>query len=279
VLFEPNETPYDLRFRIFRIPVRVHPMFWLFSAILGWPGQAGSMTIPLVLIWVGAVFVSVLIHEMGHVFMGRAFGSDGYIVLYSFGGLAVGSNQVPRRGQRILVSFAGPLAQFLLLGVVLLVLSRSGPHLDLRDNPAEGEGFFEQCWFWLLVHLAPYPPLGRKLIFDLIVINLFWPVLNLLPIWPLDGGQISREVFRGLMPDRGVRVSLGVSLLVAGLLAVNAIVALPNVKGKPLIPVIGELFAGGMFMIFFFGLFALGSWQALQALEAEKRWVDDRWEQ
>src|SRR5438552_3023244 len=35
-LLEPNETPYDLRFALFGIPIRVHPMFWLVSAVLGW---------------------------------------------------------------------------------------------------------------------------------------------------------------------------------------------------------------------------------------------------
>ena len=30
------ETPYDLRFRLLGIPVRVHPLFWLVMAVLGW---------------------------------------------------------------------------------------------------------------------------------------------------------------------------------------------------------------------------------------------------
>ena len=31
-----SPTPYDLKFTLFGIPVRVHPFFWLFSAIMGW---------------------------------------------------------------------------------------------------------------------------------------------------------------------------------------------------------------------------------------------------
>src|SRR3954464_14267452 len=90
VLLEPQETPYDLRFRLFGIPVRVHPLFWLFSAILGWNWIEEGVA--YVLLWVACVFISVMIHELGHIFMGLVFGSPGYIVLYSFGGLAVGSN-------------------------------------------------------------------------------------------------------------------------------------------------------------------------------------------
>ena len=35
ILLEPGHTPYDLHFRVFGIPVRVHPMFWLVAAIMG----------------------------------------------------------------------------------------------------------------------------------------------------------------------------------------------------------------------------------------------------
>ena len=75
----------------------------------------------------------------------------------------------------------------------------------------------------------------------------------------------------------GVRTSLGISLIVAAeLLAINALAAiqkddgsafLPGLGGKPLIPYIGEIFAGGWFMVLFFVLFAVQSLQLLQAAE------------
>jgi Zn-dependent protease len=251
VLFEPNETAFDLRFRIFRIPVRVHPFFWLISALFGWPGNIGPMTMPFLLVWIVCVFVSILIHEMGHVLMGRLFGSDGYIVLYSFGGIAVGSSDLNRRWQRVLVYFAGPLAQFVLLGLTLAVLVA----LSLGGR-------------------ADFHPLVERAFFALVAINLFWPLLNLLPIWPLDGGRISREFFEAAMPERGTRVALGVSLVVAGLLAVNAVATL---TGRTLIPVIGPLLGGG-YLVFLFAMLAIGSWQMLQAVEAERRWRDEHWD-
>src|SRR6516162_10157851 len=100
-------------------------MFWVVMAVLGWgggPGSEGGMFLVALLAWVAACFVSVLIHEMGHVFMGRLFGTDGHIVLYSFGGIAIDSNAVSSGARRALVAFAGPLAQFLLLGAVMLVI-------------------------------------------------------------------------------------------------------------------------------------------------------------
>src|SRR5436309_11786 len=102
MLSEPQPSPYDLHFELFGTRVRIHPFFWLFSAILGWPWMADGFH--YLLIWIVCSFLSILLHEFGHIWMGKLFGNDGYIVLYSFGGLAVGSNDVRARWQRMLVS-------------------------------------------------------------------------------------------------------------------------------------------------------------------------------
>src|SRR5438552_2066073 len=149
VFFEPDRSQFDWNFRIFRIDVRVHPMFWLFSAILGW--NALSAGFGFLLVWIVCVFVSVLIHELGHVFMGRLFGSHGHIVLYSFGGLAIGSSSLHNRWQRIAVYFAGPLAGFLLFGLV--------------------------CWAARHMDQQTIGPLLRSTIRYLVWINLFWGIL------------------------------------------------------------------------------------------------------
>jgi Zn-dependent protease len=289
VFFEPTQTQFDLRFRLFGIPIRIHPAFWILSAALGWrggPDLGGQLFVPSLLLWVAACFVSILIHEMGHVFMGRYFGSDGHIVLYSFGGLAIGSNALSSGRQRALVAFAGPLAQFLLLGVVVgvawqfIIPAGLRPLLQLDwDLPGR---------FLVLIRASTrdHPLLGDFVV-DMIQINLFWPILNLLPIWPLDGGQINREVCLGLSPRRGLSLSLGISLLLAGVLAVNALLAIhdsegkpviPFGQGKPLIPVVGWLFAGGWFMVLLFVMLAMQSLRLLQSLDAERRWQDEHWD-
>src|SRR5262249_22343115 len=147
--------------------------------------------LPYLFAWVVCVFVSILLHEFGHILMGRLFGSHGYIVLYGFGGLAVGSSDLLRRWQRILVSLAGPLAQLLLFALLWAV----GPPLVAG---LEGKGARE---------------FAEEILHQLVWINLGWAVLNLLPIWPLDGGKISRELLVALRPLEGVRVSLIVSLV------------------------------------------------------------------
>jgi Zn-dependent protease len=246
VFFEPDETRYDLRWRMFGTRVRVHPMFWLIALVLGYDAfiQYG---VGFVLAWVACVFVSVLLHEFGHVWMGRLFGSHGYIVLYSFGGLAIGSNSLRRRWQRVLVLLAGPGIQLVLWGLLRWI----------PIDPSVG---------------ADKPKLLDLVLVMLLEINLIWPILNLLPIWPLDGGQITREVCQALMPARGTALSLGISMVVSGLLAAHVLMAS---RGRPLLPYVP---AFGMMTALFFAMFCVNSFIALQAENERRRgWDHDEW--
>ena len=84
---DPSPSPYDLHFRVFGIPVRIHPSFWILSAVFGWGTlQAGF---GFLLLWILCFFISILVHELGHILMGMIFGRRGHIVLYGFGGLAI----------------------------------------------------------------------------------------------------------------------------------------------------------------------------------------------
>jgi len=246
----PQPTPFDLHWRMFGIDVRVHPFFWLVSAVLGW--WATRYSLLFLLLWVLCVFASVLIHELGHVLVGRLFGSEGHILLYSFGGLAIGASNLRQRWQRVLVLFAGPFAQFLILALVV-----AG---QVALSSAEGGG-------------ARGMPQLRAVLGMLFLINLFWPILNLLPIYPLDGGQISREVLEGVLGQRGVVAALGISVGLAALLAVQMV--------WPFIPFL-PIGGGEIYMAIFFALMAVSSYQLLQVEMSRRpaRYEDDRlpWE-
>lgn len=239
-LIEPNPSPADLKWRMLGTDVRVHPSFWLMTAVLGWsladPQRGGNLG--HLLLWILVVFVSILIHEFGHVVAGRMFGSPGHIVLYSFGGLAVGSNNLSNRWQRIIVSFAGPLAQFIVYGLVLLGAQRllSDADTAIDSNP-------------LLLRAVDF----------LLFVNLYWPLFNLLPIWPLDGGQIARETLTWFMPRKGLVASLGLSALCSGAIAVYF------------------LNKQQFFNALLFGMFALSAFQMLQQVnESRQPWDEDR---
>jgi stage IV sporulation protein FB len=270
LLLEPGHTAYDLHFRVAGIPVRVHPMFWLVTAIMGFQElNAPSQGLARFAIWVGCVFFSILIHEMGHVVMGRLCGRDGKIVLYAFGGLAIPDGHLYNRWQRIAVSFAGPLAQFLLIAVLALVVI-----IPNHDN-AEPLLDFVRFMFGLRPvadRFLEMPELMQDLVWDLLFINLFWALLNLLPIWPLDGGQISKDLLEGARPGgQGVRTAYGISLVVAALLTIHCIAGANGKKFIPFLPTFGSIFSALLF-----GSLAVQSWQLLQQ-ERNPPWRREDW--
>jgi stage IV sporulation protein FB len=271
MFLEPTPTSYDLRWRMFGIPVRVHPMFWLVSLIMG--SSVMEAGVHYLLIWVGCLFVSILIHELGHVWMGQWFGSHGHIVLYGFGGLAIGSNHLDQRWQRVLVSLAGPAAGFLFLAALFLVLWIWEPdafplYLVLALNDL---GLPLDTLPRLGGVLQRPDPLILFIVGNLIFINLLWGLVNLLPIWPLDGGMISRDLCEAVSPRSGLTQSLGISLVVAGLLAIHCFLV---VMGRQLFP----LRFGSPYSALLFAVLALQSFQLLQQIQAEQRRMEDHWE-
>jgi Zn-dependent protease len=251
MLIEPAPTPYDLRFHLFGTSVRVHPLFWLVMIIFGWPYlDDGFIYLGL---WVFCGFVSILLHEFGHVWAGKAFRSDGYIVLYGLGGLAVGASDIRGRWRRVVVYLAGPLIQLAGIYLPLKLWAQSLTPETLRNIPPQ-----------VLITVD-----------ILMAINLLWPLLNLAPVWPLDGGKVAREVCTWLVPGNGLRVSLILSAAVGALLAINSLMA---ANGRAFIPYIP---AGGTFMAFFYAILAFESFQALQQVPPWRRYEpDDRlpWE-
>jgi len=263
VFFEPSQTQFDLRFRLFGIDVRVSPWFWVIMAAMGWgggPAHDREHFLQHLIVWIACCFVSILIHEMGHVLAGRLFGSDGHIVLYGMGGLAIGSSGLDRRWQRIVVYAAGPGADFLLVGLIWGGLVLAG------------------------VDRTTMPLMAREAFADMVWINLVWGFMNLLPVFPLDGGQISRDVCSGLWHDRGVRISLGLSTLVAALIALHAAaLMLSQTYVERVVGVVRELGGwsgfllglGGWYVAIFFGMLAMSSFATLQQIERQHREWDD----
>src|SRR5262249_32038586 len=95
----PDHSRYDLHLRVLGVSVRVHPTFWLTTGALAW-GMTIADGIQYLPIVIAYFFVAVLMHESGHVCMGRIFGLHGHIVFYGLGGVTIGSDQLRRRWQR-----------------------------------------------------------------------------------------------------------------------------------------------------------------------------------
>ena len=208
-----------VRFSIFGIPVEVQPFFWITLVILGGALDANSpAAIMAVGLFVVAGFLSILVHELGHALMARKFGAYSAITLQAFGGYAAYSGVRLSRPQSFAVTAAGPAVQ-LLLGLVVWFLA---PHLPALNHNAH---YFLGILIW---------------------ISIAWAVLNLLPVLPLDGGQMLNAM---LGPQR-IRVTLWVTVVVAvvGGLAMYAL-------------------SGSLLFSLFLGMFA---WQAFQALRENR---------
>ena len=212
-LNEPPPSRGEILFVLFGFPVRVHPFFWLVTLFLGYQ----SRDLRTLLACVAAIFVAILVHELGHAAVMRAYGLRPAITLHGLGGVTSdrGSGQfLPRlyAFEQILISAAGPAAGFLLAAAVCGVLAAFGRPVSLALGMPYG----------IRMDFEPFAnnPLLTDFVQFLLFVSVIWGLVNLLPVYPLDGGQIAREAFLAINPRGGVRQSLLVSLWTAAAMAV-----------------------------------------------------------
>ena len=180
-------------FKLFGIPVRVEPVFWLTLGLIGFlsTNMQSANAILLLALFVIAGFLSILIHEMGHALMVKHYKQPTQIVLSSFGGYATHPAGVLDRKQSFLVTAAGPGLQVL----AALALLFSIPYLNLQGN------------------------LFTLFLFRFIEISIFWAILNCLPVIPLDGGRMLESI---LGPRRRAGLHL-TSLITASIIGIYAL--------------------------------------------------------
>ena len=219
-----------LQFSLFRFPVVIQPSFWIMGVLMGYGLTQGPHGhVMNLVIWIIILFLSILWHELGHAFMFRRYGNESDVVLYSFGGLAIPQGRVRlTRGQDIVVSAAGPVFQ-LLIGLPLWWLNSKG-------------------YLWEFSQGRPFAGLA---LVNLMWVNLTWALVNLLPVYPLDGGRISFALFG----PRRETLALQLSLAVA---AGAAIYCLTVKMG---------------FAALFFGLLAYNNWRRLKG-DPEVPWMN-----
>ncbi|NNJ24509.1 site-2 protease family protein [Alienimonas chondri] len=187
----PNPTPLDLRFSLFGVPVWVSAWHWLGAGYFGWqlaeafgPGNLGGVTLATHLaMGMLCVFLSILLHEMGHAMAAHWFGMNRAILMTMLGGLAYGPLRPGTKWwQLVLIALAGPFVQFLfaaiLFGGMLAASVANG-------GPVGGS------------------PLAVTLFQSLLLVNIVWPLFNLLPIVPLDGGHVLQYTLGRFMGRRG----------------------------------------------------------------------------
>lgn len=256
-LAEPGRTAYDLNFSLFGFPVRVHPAFLILPLLLG-AGllqdentNAGVMLVLLIIIF----FVSILVHELGHAVAFKYYGQGSRIVIYWMGGLAIpdqagnvwGSPRRPSIGsnQQIIISLAGPVFGFILAGLIIGLIYLIGGEINYRQNnllPSLGVDLRNS----IFAESAQVSTLQTVLFVSLFA-NVFINVLNLAPVYPLDGGQVARQIFLKFDSYNGTRYSMMFSIVIAILIALFS-------------------FQHDQFIALFFGFMAWSNYTTLQQM-------------
>jgi Zn-dependent protease len=220
--------------RFFGITVRVHILFVIWAAFRllqdsnNWEWRAAFM---------GLLFGIVLLHEFGHCFGARAVGGDAEdILMWPLGGLAFA--HAPMRPWPQFVTVAcGPLVNLifcLLSGAVLAYYAGTLRIFSLDPD---------------IMPVAPGPPW-------LIYVSLFYSVnywllaFNLLPIYPMDGGQLLQTI---LWPFLGLRRSMEIACSL-------------GLVGAVLLGMWGLTGGGGGMLIFIAIFGGFTCWQRLQQL-------------
>lgn len=169
-------------FSIRGIPVAISPWFLVLLFLYGRGDLMGG------LLWAVCITVSLLAHELGHALVAKTFGLSPRILLHGFGGLTQHQRAANATHEALIIA-SGPAAG-LALGIVTVGVVFVVGAVDLRSAAV------------------------LTMVDALLYINFFWSAVNLLPLWPLDGGQLFRlGVLRVLSPRDAHRVTHGLSLL------------------------------------------------------------------
>jgi Zn-dependent protease/CBS domain-containing protein len=161
--------------KIFGINFRIHVTFFLllFFIFVSVLNQQGFDKAVLATVFICAVFICVLIHEIGHSLIARHFGKEAKsITLLPIGGVAVMEEIPEKPKQEIAMSIVGPLINLFIAGV-LYVLVGSWTGIGVPNL---------------------YPESARVFLGNLIGVNIMLAIFNLIPAFPMDGGRVLRGI-------------------------------------------------------------------------------------
>jgi Zn-dependent protease/CBS domain-containing protein len=163
--------------------------------------RSGATPYVIGLIVVVGLFLSVVIHELGHAITARLYGvRTRSITLWLLGGVAQ-LEQIPRqRGAEAIVAIVGPIVSLALGGLCLVGLA-----------------------------FVPASLVAAQFVFMYLArINFMLAIFNLLPALPLDGGRVVRSLLAARMdPLRATQIAGRISKVLAVALGLLGILANP----------------------------------------------------
>ncbi|MGA8165431.1 MAG: site-2 protease family protein [Waddliaceae bacterium] len=219
-----------------KIPVKIHPFFWLLAFLIGW---IATFSIVQTLVWAVVIFFSVLIHEFGHALTAVSFGQQAEIELFGLGGITRRGGRALKKWQEFLIVMNGPLAGLALYFVAFQLRRLMG---DQTQN-----------LFVLAIDIT-------------IFVNLFWTLVNLLPIQPLDGGQLLNIVLEGILGFRGVKIALFISVVFSAIFSIVFFA-------------LGAFLIGALFFLFTFESYRQWKSALSITLQDQDKWLQQRYKE
>lgn len=198
VLRLPGGVPLELFFSA----------FWMLPVLIA--GCALLLDRPLLGLWLAlCLFVAILLHEFGHALAARA--TRHHVVAVHVGGFAglCLIEPLKHRGAGIAFMVAGPAVNLLLLGLCFAAMAA----LMAFGDPIKA--LYPEALFTTLDGLRMFA-----------ILNAFFFVYNLLPIVPLDGGQVLRLCLTAVLNDKtALRLTGAAGLLTVGAFPVAIYIA------------------------------------------------------
>ncbi len=195
-----RSSSWSIGFNFAGVPTTIHPSAWLVLLILGGAFRSDGVLPALVFTVFG--MLCLLVHEYGHAFVCRWLGGGRSVVqIASMGGVTSSEFPPPTRAGHILMVLAGPGASLLLGllgGVVFGILIGdvcAGTLFSLLSpipGALEATPWLEQNVLQPVQEAVFTGDFSRYQILSFLTlfeICVWWTLINLLPVFPLDGGQ------------------------------------------------------------------------------------------
>jgi Zn-dependent protease/CBS domain-containing protein len=174
--------------RVAGTAIRVHITFLLFLAWIGFSAlrHGGQEEALQSVLFIVLLFLCVLLHEFGHIFMARHYGiATPDVTLLPIGGVASLERIPEKPSQELAVAIAGPAVN-VVIAIALMILLGSLAPADITKIEDPGLG--------LIARLASA--------------NIFLVLFNMIPAFPMDGGRVLHAILSmRIGPQRAMRVA------------------------------------------------------------------------
>ncbi|MFZ4542751.1 MAG: site-2 protease family protein [Saprospiraceae bacterium] len=168
-------------FRINKIPVKLHWTFFIlivYMIVAGWYEDVNYVAVLLNCLFVLAVFICIILHELGHALTAKFFGIETMeVVILPVGGVAFIDSRRMGTFEEFVIALAGPLTNLVIAAGLWLFVFIIDPlnleYIELKDQLSNFSISFSRRLMW---------------------INIFIFAFNLIPTLPMDGGVMLRSI-------------------------------------------------------------------------------------